>query len=65
MNDRYLDSTPDPAATRAQVEALHPRGRMGHPAEVAAAVVFLVSDAASFINGAALPVDGGLLAGVY
>ena len=65
MNDRYLDSTPDPAATRAQVEALHPRGRMGHPAEVAAAVVFLVSDAASFINGAALPVDCGLLAGVY
>ena len=65
MNDRYFDSTPDPAATRAQVEALYPRGRMGHPAEVAAAVVFLASDGASFINGAALPVDGGLLAGVY
>lgn len=65
MNDRYFNSTPDPAATRAEVEALYPRGRMGHPAEVAAAVVFLASDAASFVNGAALPVDGGLLAGVY
>lgn len=65
MNDHYFASTPDPAATRAEVEAVYPRGRMAQPAEVAAAVVFLVSDAASFVNGAALPVDGGLLAGVY
>jgi NAD(P)-dependent dehydrogenase (short-subunit alcohol dehydrogenase family) len=65
MNDRYFDSTLDPAATRAEVDAVYPRGRMGEPAEVAAAVVFLASDAASFVNGAALPVDGGLLAKVY
>jgi NAD(P)-dependent dehydrogenase (short-subunit alcohol dehydrogenase family) len=38
---------------------LHPIGRIGTPDEVAAAVVWLCSDAASFVLGAALPVDGG------
>ena len=36
-----------------------PANRWGEPAEVAAAVGFLVSPAASYINGAVLPVDGG------
>jgi hypothetical protein len=38
---------------------LHPLGRVAHPEEVAAAVAWLLSDAASFINGATVPVDGG------
>jgi len=38
-----------------------PAGRFGEPREVAAAVAFLASDAASFINGVTLPVDGGYL----
>ena len=35
-------------------------GRLGDAAEVAKAVAFLASDDASFINGAALSVDGGI-----
>jgi NAD(P)-dependent dehydrogenase (short-subunit alcohol dehydrogenase family) len=38
-----------------------PLGRMGAPAEVAAAIAWLLSDAASFVTGEALTVEGGLL----
>jgi NAD(P)-dependent dehydrogenase (short-subunit alcohol dehydrogenase family) len=41
-----------------------PLKRVGHPEEVAQAVVWLCSDASSFITGATLPIDGGKLAGV-
>lgn len=39
-----------------------PLGRLGRPAEVASAIVWLCSDAASFVTGEALAVEGGLLA---
>jgi len=42
--------------------AMHPVGRMGRPAEVAAAVLYLASDVAKFVTGVSLPVDGGWLA---
>lgn len=43
------------------VKSMHPMGRVGRPEEVAASVLWLCSDAASFITGHALPVDGGFL----
>jgi NAD(P)-dependent dehydrogenase (short-subunit alcohol dehydrogenase family) len=45
-----------------QVRALYPAGRVGAMPEVADTVVWLFSDATSFITGHALPIDGGLLA---
>ena len=44
------------------IKKLHPMGRIGDPAEVANAILFLASDEASFITGVVLPVDGGYLA---
>lgn len=48
----------DPAAL-AGIESLHPIGRLGSPEEIAAGVVWLCSEEASFVTGHALPVDGG------
>ncbi len=43
-----------------QTAQAHPLRRIGEPGDVAAAVVFLASDAASWITGVVLPVDGGI-----
>jgi NAD(P)-dependent dehydrogenase (short-subunit alcohol dehydrogenase family) len=42
-----------------EMARLHPLGRVGRTEEVASAVVYLLSDAASYISGAVVPVDGG------
>jgi NAD(P)-dependent dehydrogenase (short-subunit alcohol dehydrogenase family) len=61
MNERIMRESPDPDAVMAGWLAMHPMGRIGEPEEVAAAIVFLASDEASFITGELLRVDGGLV----
>src|SRR6185312_15718623 len=51
----------DPEFLLRQCARMHPLGRIGQPEEVARAIAFLLSDWASFITGAALLVDGGML----
>ncbi len=51
----------DPAR-RAPILQKHPLGRFGEPDDIAAAILFLASDDASFVTGVALPVDGGYTA---
>lgn len=59
---RDAAADPDPAASRAAAISQHPIGRILTPAEIAEAIVFLASPAASAITGAILPVDGGYVA---
>jgi NAD(P)-dependent dehydrogenase (short-subunit alcohol dehydrogenase family) len=51
-----------PKEMRSATIALTPMGRLGQPQEVAAAILFLASDDASYVTGALLPVDGGFTA---
>lgn len=61
MGESLFKDNPDPEA-EARIVGLHPIGRIGMPEEVAESVVWLCSDAASFVTGHAMPVDGGLVA---
>ena len=64
MLQGYFDDQPDPAAARQGAEASSPIPRLGRPDEVAATIAFLLSADASYITGASLLIDGGVLAKV-
>jgi len=60
----YFEAQSDPAAARAAAGKLHALWRIGRPEEVARVAVFLASDAASFMTGSAVVVDGGFGSGL-
>ncbi len=60
---RLLEQDEDPEAARTALVGRQPLGRLGQPVEVAKAAVYLASDAAAFVTGAALVIDGGIYAG--
>jgi NAD(P)-dependent dehydrogenase (short-subunit alcohol dehydrogenase family) len=62
FNDPYWARVGNDQYAHEALEARIPLGVLGSPAEVAAAIAFLASPAASYINGQTLIVDGGLLA---
>ncbi|MCY3972783.1 MAG: SDR family NAD(P)-dependent oxidoreductase [Candidatus Dadabacteria bacterium] len=57
-----LDSMEDKQAAEEMFKSFHPMGRLGHPDEIARAVLFLCEDGVDFMTGTMLSVDGGWIA---
>jgi NAD(P)-dependent dehydrogenase (short-subunit alcohol dehydrogenase family) len=59
MIDTFINNDPE---TEAAMSALQPIGRMGRAEEVASLILWLCSDAAAFVTGASIAIDGGIVA---
>ncbi|MFT7461000.1 MAG: meso-butanediol dehydrogenase/(S,S)-butanediol dehydrogenase/diacetyl reductase [Planctomycetota bacterium] len=62
LNKDFIESMGDPVAFRRDIAKIHPVGRTGSPAEVAALVAFLAAEESGFISGQVYTVDGGRMA---
>jgi NAD(P)-dependent dehydrogenase (short-subunit alcohol dehydrogenase family) len=62
LTAEVIRKAPDPNAVRGERISVHPIGRLGQPQDLAGIAVYLASDEASWVTGAALAVDGGYLA---
>lgn len=62
LTAEVIRKAPDPSAVRRERISVHPIGRLGEPQDIAGLAVYLASDEAGWVTGAALPVDGGYLA---
>jgi NAD(P)-dependent dehydrogenase (short-subunit alcohol dehydrogenase family) len=65
LSHKYWEQFPDPPAARAEVERLYPMKRFAQAEEIARIAVFLASEDSSYMTGAVLVADGGLLSTVY
>jgi NAD(P)-dependent dehydrogenase (short-subunit alcohol dehydrogenase family) len=65
LSQAWFDSHPDPARSRAEIEAKQPPGRLCRPEEIAAVAVLLASDEARFIVGENIVIDGGVSIRMY
>jgi len=63
MAERIIDAADE--AERDRYHRFVPSGRLGRPEEIAATIAFLLSDDATYINGAVISVDGGATAGYF
>jgi len=65
MLEAYFAAQPDPEGFASATAARVPLGRLGRPADLADAFVYLASDEAAWVTGTNLVVDGGLTAGIW
>ena len=59
----FIRNSPDPELAKKRRTDLHPLGRFGQPSDIANMAVYLASDESVWVTGAAMPVDGGYMAG--